>query len=139
MSIKVSRPICRSSELKAQVSFSDRFCLPVCLSVRLSVSISYFRHLLKNHWANFTKLGTKHAWVRVKRIQVCSNEVPFHFPRVDNCKILKLLWLLLKIFFSRTARPISTKLGTIHPGVKGIKVWSNWLRPIPRGDNYEIA
>ena len=41
MSIKVSRPIYSSPELKAHVSFSDRLssvvCLPVCLSVCLSV------------------------------------------------------------------------------------------------------
>ena len=37
-----------SPELKAQVSFSDRLS-----SVRLSVNFSYFRLLLKNHWANF--------------------------------------------------------------------------------------
>ena len=35
---------------------------------------------------------------------------------------------------------ISTNLGTKHPLVKGIQVSSNEVsRPIPRGDNYEIA
>ena len=29
------------------------------------------------------------------------------------------------LFFSRTTVPISTKYGTEHPQVKGIKVWSN--------------
>ena len=46
----------------------------------------------------------------------------------------------LKIFFSRTTKPISTKLGTKFPWVKGIQVCSNeGPRPFPRGDNYEIA
>ena len=36
--------------------------------------------------------------------------------------------------------PISIWLGTIHPWVKGIPVYSNEeQRPFPRGDNYEIA
>ena len=44
------------------------------------------------------------------------------------------------IFFSRTTGPISTKLGTKHPWVKGIQVCSNeGPRPFPRGDNYEIV
>ena len=49
-------------------------------------------------------------------------------------------WRNLKIFFSRTTEPISTKLGTKHPWVKGIQVCSNdGSCPFPRGDNYEIA
>ena len=44
------------------------------------------------------------------------------------------------IFFSRTTGPISTKLGTKHPWVKGIQVCSNeGPRPFPRGDDYEIV
>ena len=46
----------------------------------------------------------------------------------------------LKIFFSRTIGPISTKLGTKHPCVIGIPDCSNdGPCPFPRGDNYEIA
>ena len=44
------------------------------------------------------------------------------------------------MFFSRTTEPISTKLGTKHPWVKGIQVCSNeGPYPFPRGDNYKIA
>ena len=44
------------------------------------------------------------------------------------------------IFFSRTTGPISTKLGTKHPWVKGIQIYSNeGPRSFPMGDNYEIA
>ena len=44
------------------------------------------------------------------------------------------------IFFSRTTGPISTKLGTKHPGLKGIQVYLNvGLRPFPRRDNNEKA
>ena len=46
---------------------------------------------------------------------------------------------ILKIF-SRTAGPISIKLCTMHPWLKGIQVYSNeGLGPFPRVDNYEIA
>ena len=42
--------------------------------------------------------------------------------------------------FSRTTWPISTKLCTKHPWVKGISSCSNdGPHPLPRGDNYEIA
>ena len=49
-------------------------------------------------------------------------------------------WQLLKIFFSRTTGPITTKLGTKHPRVKGSHVCSiEGPRPFSRGDNYEIV
>ena len=85
-----------------------------------------------------TKLGTKHHWV--KGIQVCSNEGPLTLPKGDNSEIVKILWLNLKKFFSRTTRPISTKLGTKHHWMKGIQFCSNERPlPFPRGDNYEIV
>ena len=124
--------------------------------------------MAKIHWRNLkiffsrttgpisTKLGTKHPWV--KGIQVCSNEGPLPFPRGDTCnyeevngsamlfikgdihKIAKIHWRNLKIFSSRTTGPISTKLGTKHPWVKGIQNYLNeGPRPFPRGNNYEIA
>ena len=44
------------------------------------------------------------------------------------------------IFFSRTTGPLSTKLGTKYPWMKGIQVCSRkGPRLFPRGDNYEIA
>ena len=42
----------------------------------------------------------------------------------DNYEIAKIHGRNLKIF-SRTTEPISTKLGTKHPWVKGIQVSSN--------------
>jgi hypothetical protein len=42
------------------------------------------------------------------------------------------------MFFSRTTRPILTRLGTDHPYVKGIQVCSNeGDNPSPRGNNSE--
>ena len=80
--MKVYGPILSSPELKAQVSFSDRF------SDRLSVNFFIFDFFSITTGPILTKLGTKHPWV--KQIQVCSNEGPFPFPRGDNCKIVKL-------------------------------------------------
>ena len=48
----------------------------------------------------------------VNRIQVCSNEGTCYFPMGDDNEIAKILWLNLKILFSRTTEPNSTKLGT---------------------------
>ena len=62
------------------------------------------------------------------------------FPRGDNKDIEKINWRNSKTFFSRTTEPISTKLDTKHPWVKGIQVCSNkWLRPFSRGNNYQLA
>jgi hypothetical protein len=47
---------------------------------------------------------------------------------------------LKKIFFSRTSRPISTKLGLNHPWVKGIlNCSSKGPGPLQRGDNLKNA
>ena len=78
-----------------------------------------------------TKLGTRHPWVR--SIYVCLNEGYHPFPLVDNKEIEKYMDEIyknlpfqnqgvnekiakdqlrnLKIVFSRTIEPISTKLG----------------------------
>jgi hypothetical protein len=48
------------------------------------------------------------------------------------------VFILKKIFFSRTSRPISIKRGTNHPWVKGILNYSNkGPGPLQRGDNYK--
>ena len=75
-----------------------------------------------------------------REFKFCSQEGPWFFPRGDNNKRVKTYWQILKIFFSRTTLPISTKLGTKYSWVKGIQVYSNeGPRPFPRGDNYEIV
>jgi hypothetical protein len=48
----------------------------------------------------------------VKGIQVCSNKGSGPIQRGDNHKNEKIGWGHLKIFFSRTTGPISTRLGT---------------------------
>jgi hypothetical protein len=58
----------------------------------------------------------------VKRIQICSNEGDNPFPSGDNSERVKIHRKFLKIFFSRTSRPKSIKLGTNYPWVKRIQV-----------------
>jgi hypothetical protein len=60
-------------------------------------------------------------------------------PKGDNSKRVKLHLQFLKIF-SRTSRPISIKLGTNHPSVKGIlNCSSKGTDTFQRGDNHKIA
>jgi hypothetical protein len=61
----------------------------------------------------------------MKGIQIYSNKGPDPLQRGDNHKNVKMWWGHLKIFFSRTASPILTRLGTNHPYVEGIQVCSN--------------
>jgi hypothetical protein len=50
------------------------------------------------------------------------------------------MFILKKIFFSRTSRPISIKLGINHPLIKGILNCSNkGPGPLQRGDNPKNA
>ena len=66
------------------------------------------------------KLVLKHD--RVKGISVGSKEEPRLFPGGDNNEIAKIHGQNLKIFFSRNAGSISTKLGTKHPCVMRFKL-----------------
>jgi hypothetical protein len=70
-----------------------------------------------------TRLGTDHSYL--EGIQVCSNEGDNPSPRGNNSNRMKIHWKFFKIFFSRTSRPNSTKLGKNYPWVKGIQVCSN--------------
>jgi hypothetical protein len=72
----------------------------------------------------------------VKGMQVCSNKGPSTLQRGNNHKNVKMGWGHLKIFLSRTTRPILTRLGTNHFWVEGIQVSSNEGDNLsPRGDN----
>ena len=64
------------------------------------------------------KLDTKQHWV--KGFQVYSNEEPNPFSRGDNFKIVKIHWMLWKIWWPRTSKPISSRLGSKHLWLKGI-------------------
>ena len=78
--------------------------------------------LLLNHKANFNQ--TWHKASLNEGDSSLFNEGPHPFPRRDNYEIAKIHWQNIKILFSRTTEPISTKLGTKHPWVKGIKFCS---------------
>jgi hypothetical protein len=74
----------------------------------------------------------------MKGIQVCSNKGPGPLQRGDNHKNVKMEWGHLKIFFYRTTGPILTRLGTNHPWVKGIQVFSSkGPDPLQRVDNHK--
>ena len=128
LSLYMNFVIFSSPEPKAQIKWAllIKICplsvVVVVVVVVVDVNFSHFHFLLQNHWANFNQY-TKHPWE--KGIQVCSNEGHRPFPRGDNYEIVKIHWWNLKIFFSRTTGPISTKLGIKHPRVKGIQVCSN--------------
>ena len=79
--------------------------------------------------------------LQVKGIQVSLNEGPCAFPKGDKLRNSEnKLTKFLKIFFSRTPEPISTKLCTKHPWVRKIQVCSSeGPYHFLRGDNYEIA
>ena len=96
-------------------------CCPLSLVVVVVVVVNLFTFSSSGQIS--TKLGTSRLWV--KGIQVCSNEWSHPFPRGDYYEIAKIHWQILKIFFSRTARSISTKLYTNHLWMKGIQVCSN--------------
>jgi hypothetical protein len=77
-----------SSELKAQVSYSDRLLSVVCLSVRLSVNFYIFDFFSRTTGPILTKLGTNHPWG--EGIQVCSNKGDYPSSRGDNSKRVKI-------------------------------------------------
>ena len=126
-------PLVSSPELKAQVSFSDHLSSVVCLSVRLSVRLSVCPSICKlftfsssspeplgQFQPNLAQsiLGSRgFKFVQMKR--------PALFQGETITKLVKIHYRHLKILVSRTTVPISTKLGTKHPWVKGIQVSSN--------------
>ena len=84
--------------------------------------------LLQNHFSRTTwpisiKLVTNHPWL--KGILDYSKKGSRPIPRGDDYEIVKMNWqnLLIKVFFSRTTRPISAKLSKKHPWVKSLFKW----------------
>jgi hypothetical protein len=69
---------------------------------------------------------------------VCSKEGDRSPTRGNNSKRVKIHRQFFKIFFSRTSRPNSIKLGTNYLWAKGIEVCSNKRPgPLQRGDNHK--
>jgi hypothetical protein len=79
------------------------------LSVRLSVNFYIFDFFSRTTGPILAKLGTNYP--RGEGILNCSNEGDCTSPRGDNYKRVKIHLKFLKIFFFRTSRPISIKLG----------------------------
>jgi hypothetical protein len=123
--------------LLAHLSWKLKWAILItgCLSsVRPSVNFYIFDFFSRTTRPILTRLGTDHLWG--KGFQVCSNEGDCPSPREDISESVKIHWKFLKIFFSRSSRPNSIKLGTNYPCVKGIQFCSNeGPGPLQRGDN----
>ena len=91
----------------------------VVVVVLSNVNFFTFHLLLQKNWANF-----KQTWHKPSSGE-WENEGPYHFPKGDNYEKRKYIDEIKKILLSRTTGPISTKLGTNHPWMKGIQVCSN--------------
>ena len=109
-----------SSEL-FWLKFSIVHCPLSVVVVILLVNFSHFYLLL--HWTNFNQTWHKASFVARDSSLFKWRVHPF--PRGDNYQIAKIHWRNLITSFSRTTEPILTKLGTMHPWVKGIEVCSN--------------
>jgi hypothetical protein len=95
----------------------------------------HFRNLLQNCWANFNQTLHRSS---LGKGDASSSEGDSHSPRGDNSKRVKMHWKFLKIYFSRTSRPNSIKLGTYDPWVKEIQNCTNeGLGPFQRRDNHK--
>jgi hypothetical protein len=96
MTIRTEQYIFSSTELKAQVSYSDRplsvVCLAGRLSVRLSVNFYIFDFFSRTTGPILTRLGTNHFWG--EGILNCSNEGDYNClsSRGDNSKRVKIHW-----------------------------------------------
>ena len=113
-------PLFSSAELKVQVNISDHLssvCPSDCKLFAFYILFSRTTGPISN------KHGTKHPWV--KGIQDCSNKRSRIFPKGDNHEIAKIYWRNLKTKIFITTEPISTKLGTKHPLMKGTQGFTN--------------
>ena len=124
-------PVFSSPELKVEVSFSD------CLSVRKLFTfsssspepLSQFQPNLAQSifgWRRFKFVqmkGTNHPWM--KDIQNFKNKGSRPFIKGGYYEMAKIHWRNLKILFSRSTGPISTKLGTKRPFGVGTQSFTN--------------
>jgi hypothetical protein len=82
-------------------------------SERVKMHFNLLKIFSRSSKPNSIKLGTHYPYL--KGIQVCSNKGPGPLQRGDNHKNVKIGCCHLKIFFSRTNWPISTRRCTDHP------------------------
>ena len=109
-------------------------CPPVCLSV----NVSHFHLLLLSLLANFNLTWNNGSLDKKKKRFICLNAsfvewdssvikwrtMPFIEKR-DKSHSMEICWPFLSIYFSRNTGPISTKLDTKLPWVKGMWICSN--------------
>jgi hypothetical protein len=104
-------------------------------SVRLSVNFYISDFFSRTTRSILTKFGTNHPWG--KGILNCTNEGDWPFSRGDNHKRVKIHWNFKTIFFSRTIRPISIKLGIIIWHNVDSELFTSWSPGVGRGHNRE--
>ena len=70
-----------------------------------------------------TKLGTKYHLIKSAQVCLNSGPVPYHKKEIENIHVpvVKIDCEVFKIFFFRTTEPVLTKVGTMHPLVKGLQ------------------
>ena len=92
---------------------------------------SYIGHMSVSLWDNVSHTFMTSVW---HWLLASISKLYFHYENIHSS------WWYLKLFFSRTTKPITTKICTKHSWAKGIQVFTNeGPHPFPGGDNYEIA
>jgi hypothetical protein len=122
--------------LLAHLSWKLKWAILIagCPSVRPSVNFYIFDFFSRTTGPIFTRLNTDHLWG--EGFQVYSNEGDCPSPRGDNSESVKIHWKFFKIFFFKTSRPNTIKLGTNYPWMKGIQFsLIKGPGPLQRGDN----
>ena len=96
----------------------------ICIS-KHTLHISYYVYI-------FSSLSRRLKWAFLIKICRC--------PSSSLLSSSLSLTFHIFVFFTKTTRPISTKLGTKYLWVNGIQLYSNeGPHPFSRGDNYKIA
>ena len=130
-----------SISLKSQLSSQSANGITKTLTLKLPASVFCFKHKLHDdlclqldeNQIIFVKVAQFLGVISSPepKAQVSFSDHNLFVVRRRCCKLFTFLF-----FFSRTTEPISTKLGTNHPLVKGFEICSNdGLCPFPRENN----
>ena len=132
-----------SISLKSQLSSQSANGITKTLTLKLPASVFCFKHKLHDDLC-LQLDGNQIIFVKKAQfLGLISSPEPkaqVSFSDHNLFVVRRCCKLFTFLFFSRTTGPISTKLGTNHPLVKGFQICSNdGPCPFPRENNYEIA
>ena len=120
----------RKSRLREIITLQRRLYFVGCL-VKSEITIVKSCVIIYYISWNFSEDLVLALLVRLtSSLKFCIADNIFHSDIMWRGEIIKINWQLLKIFCRNTG-PVSTKIGTKHPWVKGIQVCSNEQRPRP--------